>query len=199
MEVVKVRVFGIEESYTLERLSAILEEYREMKGTTYYWSREKILIGTWFRVTPATINQKLFQEKREDRKQEEFRLRVLEVFESFKNYPERLRPFKTMVPYGNGSRNVQGLIEIAEKYGGHVAKWYEQELEWAQRISNGESWEEVCNKLGGPRQITYIVGTSQHYYVGLSNYHATYLGDPWSGDWLGGVEPIKPLVASYNV
>lgn len=199
MEEIKVKVFGVEQTYTLDKLSAILEEYREMKGTTY-GLREKIMIGRWFRVTPAAINQKLFQKKREDYYQEEFRQRILKVFEDFKEYPERLRPFKTIVPAGEGALTATGLIAIADKYDGRVAYWYEQELEWAQRISNGESWEEVCNELEGPRKICYIVGTFQFYYVGLSNKNGTYKNEPiLTANSLYSVEPKKPLIVSYEI
>ena len=34
---------------------------------------------------------------------------------------------------------------MACKLGDHNADWVEQALEWAQRISNGESWEVICN------------------------------------------------------
>ena len=197
MEDIKIKVFGIEQSYTLDEISAILEEHREMKGTTY-GLREKIMIGRWFRVTPATINQKLFQEKRENWYQEEFRQRILEVFKDFKRYPERLRPFKTIVPFEEGAWSAEGLDAIADKYDGHVANWYEQELEWAQRISNGESWEEVCNEMGGPRKICYIVRSSKHYLVGLRNKNGTYKDDlPLTSLYCA--KPMKPLVVSYKL
>lgn len=199
MENIKVKVFGIEQSYSLDELSAILEEYKEMKGTTY-GLKERIMIGKWFRVTPATINQKLFKNKREDYYQEEFRQRILEVFDSFKRRPERLRPFKTMVPFDEGAWYADGLEKIANKYNGHVADFDEQELEWAQRICNGESWEEVCNKWGGPREICYMVGSRQRYLVGLENRNGTYKDVlPLSTNDLYCSKPMKPLIVSYDV
>lgn len=38
------------------------------------------------------------------------------------------------------------LEQVACELGDRIADWVEQALEWAQRICNGESWEELCNK-----------------------------------------------------
>ena len=198
-QTIKLKVFGIERTYTLEELSIILEEYQEIKGTTFDL-KERIMIGKWFRVTPATMNQKLFQKKREDYYQEDFRKRILEVFESFKQYPERLKPFKTMVPnFEGGAWTAKQLEEIAQKYGDHVATLYEQELEWAQRICNGESWEEVCN-MAEPRGMMYFVGSKYHYLVGTKDNNGTYKDViPFSSNDLYCSKPMKPLVVSYDV
>ena len=46
----------------------------------------------------------------------------------------------------NGYKTVAELKELASRLGDHNANWVEQVLEWAQRIHNGESWENVCDK-----------------------------------------------------
>ena len=104
--------------------------------------------GKWFEVNPEAINQELFQEKRYDRKQEWTRHLILEAFTEMKNNPGKYgRPFKTMMPAKAwDSKTVAELKELASSFGDHNADWVEQALEWAQRIHNGESWEDVCSE-----------------------------------------------------
>ena len=195
---IKLRIFGQDETYTHKELSEMIEEYLEMRGTSYR-RVEPPMLGKWFRVYPALMNQKLFKEKREDHYQEEFRQRILDVFSYFKRKPELMRPFKTMVPSFEGGADYKSeLIEIAEKYGDHVAEFFEQELEWAQRICNGESWEAVCNRPE-PRGITYMVGSGSIYLVGVKNKNGTYKDIiPLSTNDLY-CRDMKPLVVSYDL
>ena len=104
--------------------------------------------GKWFEVNPEAINQELFQAKRDDWFQEQTRQLILEAFTEMKNYPEKYgRSFKTMMPEKTWrSKTVAELKELARRLGDHNADWVEQALEWAQRIHNGESWEDVCNE-----------------------------------------------------
>ena len=55
-------------------------------------------------------------------------------------------PFKTLMPEKTWRwKYVSELKKLATKLGNHEADWVEQAIEWAQRISNGETWEDICN------------------------------------------------------
>lgn len=100
-----------------------------------------------FDVNPVAINQKLFIRKRADESQEATRQIILEALLEVKENPKYARKFSTLMPEKiDGVKTVKELKEIASTLGDHMADWVEQALEWAQRIQNGESWEEVCNK-----------------------------------------------------
>lgn len=128
----------IEKLQKLERLEEIAKK-RAQKPTE----------GKWFDVNVATIDTTLFIKKREDAAQEATRQLIQEAFREFKSESKKYSPtFKTMIPEKTwSSKTVNGLKEIASQDGNHIANWVEQAMEWAQRISNGESWEELCNKL----------------------------------------------------
>lgn len=103
--------------------------------------------GKWFEIKPKAINQKIFEEKREDKSQEITRHLILEAFAEMNDNPEKYgKNFKTMIPKKTwASKTVAQLKEMACNLGDYNADWVEQALEWAQRISNGESWESICN------------------------------------------------------
>lgn len=105
--------------------------------------------GKCFEVRPLSINQGLFQKERADYYQEDKRQVILEAFEELKKNPEKYgKKFYTMFPEKtwNKATTFKEIEELAYKLGDHNADWVEQALEWAQRISNGESWWKVCNK-----------------------------------------------------
>lgn len=103
--------------------------------------------GKWFRIDPLSIDQNLFKEKREDSCQEETRQLILEAFEKMKEDLKYTKPFRTIILKKTWRyRTVGELKELAKKIGDHNVDWVEQALEWAQRIANGESWEDICNK-----------------------------------------------------
>lgn len=103
--------------------------------------------GKCFEVNPTAINRQLFQSERSDLRQERTRQLILEAFVEVDANPERYGcSFKTLIPERNWTgKNFEELEVIAQKIGNHMADWIEQALEWAQRISNGESWSAVCN------------------------------------------------------
>lgn len=105
--------------------------------------------GKVFVVDPNTINRKLFLEKRDDEHQEKTRKLILKAFAEVDGNPERYaKPFKTMIPEGNWNmpRQIFDIRYAAKFWGGYIADWVEQSLEWAQRIHNGEPWIAICNK-----------------------------------------------------
>lgn len=103
---------------------------------------------TVFRVDPETINEDLFTEKKEDFLQERTRRIIVEALKMMITKPERYaKSFKTIIPEKTWSyKTVDQLVRLADHMGDHLADWVEQALEWAQRITNGETWESICNE-----------------------------------------------------
>ena len=141
---------GREMSFSEQELIAIVEKHlssEDTKKATIAEVVKKPTEGEWFEVKPQAIDQKLFEKEREDKRQERTRQLILEAFVEMKNKPEKYgKNFKTMMPKKTwSSKTVTQLKEMASKMGDHNANWVEQALEWAQRIANGESWEDICN------------------------------------------------------
>lgn len=141
---------GVEMSFSEKELIAIVEKHlssADTKKTTTTKVAQKPTEDEWFEVKPQAIDQKLFEEKKKDKRQETTRQLILEAFAEMKDKPEKYgKNFKTMMPKKTwSSKIVVQLKGIASKLGDHNADWVEQGLEWAQRIANGESWESICN------------------------------------------------------
>lgn len=120
--------------------------------------------GKWFEVNPIAIDQKLFKQARKNPKQEEVRLVILEAFEEITKNLKYARPFKTIIPPKTwNSRSERELRFLACELGDHIANWVEQALEWAQRISNGESWEDICNKRDTANWYRLVVWKDDKY------------------------------------
>ena len=102
--------------------------------------------GERFKVNLETINFNLFLESREDSKQEQKRQIIFEALTVAKNNPKYAKPFTTIIPEKDWSaKHVYELEMLCYKFNGHNANWVEQCLEWAQKISNGVSWQALCN------------------------------------------------------
>ncbi len=140
-------------TFSEEELIDILEEHfknkNEEEARRIETARKKIE-KEFFEVNYQFINKELFIREKEDKKQEKVRQLILEAFEEVKNNPKKyertfytLRPQNTWYPH---YKLVKHLESFAMQCGDHVADWVEQSLEWAQRITNGESWENICNK-----------------------------------------------------
>lgn len=141
-------VHGKERTFSESELVAILEEYFPKEYTKQVSKVQGPKEGEWFEVNPLDINQELFRNRKENLEHETKRRIILEAFEELKNKPEEYaKVFYTLIPEKNGQvRTVRQLKKIASIYGDHMANWVEQALEWAQRIYNGESWEDICDK-----------------------------------------------------
>lgn len=140
---VTLTINGEEKTFSKHELVTILEEYFQNTTITHVPTENK-----WFKVNPETINRELFQEAREDKQQEENRQLILEAFVEIDMDPEKYgRKFETLFPQKTweGAETVASLKELACKLGERNADWVEQALEWAQRITNGEPWEAICN------------------------------------------------------
>lgn len=73
------------------------------------------------------------------------------------------------------------LEKLAERLGHHMTNWIELSLEWAQRISNGESWEYVCNKADDANWYR-LVRWKNGYYRRVGGARKSYdSGAPASG------------------
>ena len=161
--------------------------------------------GKWFRVDPLAIDQNLFKEKREDSRQEATRQYILQAFEEMKKNSKYARPFKTMIPEKTWERKtVKELKELAKSLGDHNADWVEQALEWAQRIANGESWEDICNKKDTANWYRLVVWKNGYArLVGGSqedcNYHPASTVFSYSCKDGGTIYYTVPLVVSYYV
>lgn len=138
---VTLKVNGREIIFSEQELVSILEEY---------FRNKKIPVpteGVWYKVTPSSIDQNLFKQERKDSSQEKTRKLILEAFEEIKNEPSKARNFIIGMPGKTFStKTVDKLRKSAKQIGDRNANWIEQALQWAQRINNGESWEDVCNK-----------------------------------------------------
>lgn len=99
----------------------------------------------WFEVNPLKIDQNLFIKERDKPREEEIRQLILEAFEEMKKKPRYAKPFKTMIPEKSWkSKTIKQLKRLAKLRGTNIADWVNQSLEWAQRIANGESWDNIC-------------------------------------------------------
>lgn len=112
-------------------------------------SCDKPTEGMWFRVEPLNINRTLFAKTRIDPIEEEIRQIILKAFTELDKKPEKYGiAFETIMPEKKWDEeiSVEELKQLAAGLGGHIANWIEQVLEWAQRIANGETWMDLCNK-----------------------------------------------------
>ena len=161
--------------------------------------------GIWFKVDPTKLNKNLFMSKKINFLQEETRQLILDAFYEMEKYPEKYeREFYTLVPKTlRSGRTIKELKSCAEMYNGHMANWVEQALEWAQRISNGETWEDICLKpdlMTWYRIIEWKGGTIR-FVGGTSTGHlkcsATKVG---TTNWIlnDTVYHAVPLIVKYE-
>lgn len=159
---------GQKKTFSEEELVAIVERdiqnqkaQKEKEATEYAPIPTE---GKWFKVDPLAIDQNLFKEKRKNSVQERTRQIILQAFEKVKWYSEYARSFKTMMPPKKwASKTVKELKDMACKLGDHNANWVEQALEWAQRIHNGETWEDICNKQDTANWYRIVIWDNVRY------------------------------------
>lgn len=207
MNNVTLHVNGREMNFSEQGLIAIAEEYISRKiarETETIKVPKKPTEGVWFEVKPQTIDQRLFEEERMDEYQEETRRKILNAFAKMKENPEIYgKNFKTLMPKKTWERKtVRQLRKMASKLGDHNADWVEQALEWAQRIANGEPWEEICNAQDTANWIRLVTGqVGNDWFVGgavciecrnpASGITSTRENDR-------NCYPVVPLVVSYE-
>lgn len=116
--------------------------------------------GKLFEVNPMGIDRSLFEKTMEDRRQELTRDIIQEAFAEVDKHPEKYAsPFYTLIPEKNweGYKTALELKAYAEDLGDHMTDWVEQALEWAQRIANGECWENIYYKIDKTKYRRMIV------------------------------------------
>lgn len=120
--------------------------------------------GKCFAVNPSLIDQSIFKQKRNDIEQEKMRRTIVKAFTEMKDNPWKYsKPFKTLIPKKTWSEMaVWELIEFSKNVGDHITDWVEQALEWAQRITNGETWENVCNTPDTAKWYRLVIWKNGH-------------------------------------
>lgn len=166
-------VHGRKMTFSEEERIAIVEKHLASETTDQTITKvvQKPPEDLCFYVKPQTIDQKLFEKKRKDKSQEKTRHIILEAFVEMKKNPKKYgKNFKTMIPrYAGVAINLKQVEKMVRQYGGdHCADWCEQALEWAQRITNGESWEAICNDYDKSRWYRLIRGKNGYMIVGGS-------------------------------
>lgn len=193
----KVMLYGKEHDFSEEELVSILEDHFErqaMEADFIDTVTSTPAEGCWFIVRPKLINRSIFEEKREDIKQENVRQEILKAFDEMHKYPEKYsEPFKTLYPTRpwskKKSKTLKELRNMAKIIGDDVADETQQALEWAQRIFNGESWEMVCNNPDNARSYRAI----------KTRYYGMYLlvGGSKDAQVNSKVEPAHVLQENY--
>lgn len=152
---VTLQINGRQMSFSEEELIAIVEKHfsGETKtvtvtvGEVTYEIATTPANGKLFKVDPNSINRQLFEKTRSHCDEDFTRRCILAAFTVVDANPEKYqRGFYTLIPEKNWEepKTVAELKELATILGGHMANWIEQALEWAQRISNGETWKNLC-------------------------------------------------------
>lgn len=103
--------------------------------------------GKPFEVNPKKIDRTLFDKPRCDARCERVRIMIQEAFAEVDKKPGKYAStFWLLIPKKDwdGYKTVEELEAYANNLGDGVADWVEQALEWAQRISNGEKWDDIC-------------------------------------------------------
>jgi len=158
---------GRKMAFSKEELAVIVEKHFKTqeedpkKQAIEAWSKSKQV--KVFEVNPLTIDQTLFMHPRRNLDQEKTRQLILDAFEEIRNCPERAKAFKTYMPPKTWEyKKVSEIKKIASQIGDHNADWVEQALEWAQRISNGEPWENICNKYDTAHWYRLVVWKNKY-------------------------------------
>ena len=160
--------------------------------------------GKLFEVKPLGIDRSKFEKPLSDWQQEWTRQIIQDAFAEVDKHSEKYAStFYTLIPEKkwDGYKTVAELKEYANDLGGLMADWVEQALEWAQRISNGESWEAICNNADTAKWYRLIIWKNDHTrLVGGScddddNFPASCVDDDDSDSdyWVNNTVPLVVL------
>lgn len=201
---VTLKVFGREMTFSENELVAILENH--FSNTTKPKSKNKKNVNC-YTVDLKSINRNLFVTPREDEEQEKVRKLIQEAFSEADSNPEKYsQPFETSVPDMDILCYTKSkLIVLAYDLGEHMANWVEQALEWAQKISNGQSWESICNYPDTSKNRRMIIWKNGNYAIVGNYYNNLGIGSssqiaPWgkfpehNEDFISNV---IPLIVNY--
>jgi len=202
---VTLQVNGREMTFSEEELISILEEHFERKNSEVEQKGPKE--GEWFKVNPSSIDQRLFENERTDKRQEDLRFYIQRSFDYLKENPENNKAFKTFIPqrdkYHYSNPKVSKLKNFASQIGDHMGYWWEWALMLAQRIANGESWESLCNVPDTANWYLLVVDFSMHSRIVGGSRRSCYNPPSsnidsysyWDGDE---VKDAVPLVVDYD-
>lgn len=156
---ITLQINGEQRTYSEEELTSILEEYYSVKA-------ERPAEGIWYQINPRAINRGIFENKRIDENQERVRRLILEAFAEVDKNSKYSEPFEIMIPIRTKDFHFEQEIKnFANQIGDSQTNWIEQALEWAQRISNGETWESLCNKPDYNKWFRLIIGKNDQSWL----------------------------------
>ena len=130
-----------------------------------------------FEVNPSEIDRSKFEKTIGDDDAMKWMWQIInEAFAEVDKNPEKYAStFYTLIPELNWNcvKSSAELKRYAESIGGYIPDWVEQVLEWAQRICNGESWQDIyIVGLGYPN--AYCLASYVSYNRGNSNGNIYY-------------------------
>ena len=182
---------------SLEEVEAIVREHFSKKEEAK--TILKPMEGIPFEVKPLSINWDLFATERTAVNQENARRLILMAYDQVKKYPEKYaQPFKTIMPIKVWDyASMWFLTRVAEHMGGDVTDMVEWALQLAQRLHNGETWDDVCEKPDTANWYR-VVKEKSYYFVGGSRklkhtFPASRLGCAYYG-YNGELNYAVPLV-----
>ena len=138
----------LENKFKKGELIKELENYEANKAKKIelgYETSIKPAVGKAFLVTPMFIDRTLFTSRLKKKGQEATRILICYAFNEVDKKPEKYaQDFVTIVPKKTWHVKTCAELEIfARKNVCRIADWVQQALEWAQRISNGETWDDI--------------------------------------------------------
>ncbi len=171
-------VHGVTRYLSKEEVEAILASHIPKKSSLFlerFEVAKRPTDGKCFKVELEKIDTNLFVKKRENKKQEETRILILEAIRKASMEPEKYKLFYLLVPekewvYGaKGWITIERAMEYAEEVGGYTTTLVEEALGWGQQITNDAGldkvWKVVCNfpdTLKCPRLCIYEKATVKH-------------------------------------
>lgn len=154
--------------------------------------------GKFFEVNPLGIDRSKFEKPMSNKNQEWTRQIIQAAFvEVDKQLEKYASAFYTLMPEKNwsGYKTAAELKVYANDLGGQMADWVEQALEWAQRLFNGESWEDICNNADTANWCRLILWNRGNYrnYVLVGGSRDSNIDNPASGVFVQGFSSKRRL------
>lgn len=170
MKNITLQINGREITFSEQQIVDIVQKYLH--------EEIRPIEGKYFEVDPFSIDRKLFLNDRKDSKQESARQLINQAFLQLDKYPERYgKKFYTLMPEctWNCGKSTKEIYDIALELGDHIANWVEQALEWAQRITNGETWEALCNDDDTAKWHRLIEWKKEGYLIMVGGATTSYI------------------------